>query len=304
MNEYLESFIRYISEEKGLAENTLLSYRRDLSQFFGFLSESGTAHPERTNRSQVQSYLLQLKKNGRAPATLHRSLVSIRSFYHYLMRQRVVDRDPTEGLEAPRLEKRTPKILSVDEIGRLLDAPAAQTPYGLRDKAMLELLYATGIRVTELITLDAGNVYLNLGFIRCIGKAGKERMIPINREASKWLERYLTEVRESLLRPFVGEQSLFVNHIGTRLTRQGFWKIIKKYAADSGIDTDITPHTLRHSFAAHLIENGADLKAVQEMLGHAVLTTTQMYAPLIKTRMKDVYNRTHPRAHLPTNERG
>jgi integrase/recombinase XerD len=189
-------------------------------------------------------------------------------------------------------------VLSVQEVECLLEAPETITPYGMRDKAMLELLYATGIRVSELVSLNAGHVNLGMGFVRCIGKGSKERIIPLGRIAAKWLHDYIQIMRHQLLRESKLDDALFINHLGTRLTRQGFWKIIKKYGREARIMKEITPHTLRHSFATHLLDNGADLRAVQEMLGHADISTTQIYTHVNKIRMKEVYNRSHPRAKL------
>lgn len=300
MNPHLIRFLGLLAEERGLAYNTLQSYRRDLVQYLAYLDERRTALEE-SSRVHVQGYLIHLRRLGRASATVSRSLVSIRSFYQFLVRERVVERDPTVELEAPKPERKMPAILTVEEAGRLLDAPGTDSAFGLRDKAMLELLYATGMRVTELVSLDVEHVYLDMGFIRCRGKADKERLIPLNPEAVHWLSRYIREVLPDFAREGKSgrkEAALFPNHLGGRLSRQGFWKIIKKHAQDSGIEAEITPHTLRHSFAVHLLDNGADLKAVQEMLGHADLSSTIMYARSEESRMKDVYNRTHPRAAM------
>jgi integrase/recombinase XerD len=302
MNPHLIRFLDLLNEERGLAFNTLQSYRRDLIQYLDYLQERRTALEE-SSRTHVQGYLLHLRRMERASATISRNMVSIRSFYQFLVEQKIVERDPTTDLEAPKPERRMPSVLTVDEVGRLLDAPRTDTHYGLRDKAMLELLYATGIRVTELVSLDREHVYLDMGFIRCRGKAEKERLIPINPEAAHWLARYMKEVLPGWERDRK-EEALFPNHLGGRLTRQGFWKIIKKHALDSGIEAEITPHTLRHSFAVHLLDNGADIKALQEMLGHADLSSTIMYARSNQPRMKDVYNRTHPRAAITRTVEG
>ncbi|WP_438448848.1 site-specific tyrosine recombinase XerD [Gorillibacterium sp. sgz5001074] len=297
MNDLLTRYLRQLSEERGLAANTLQSYRRDLTQYLKDLEGRGIP-VEESSRTHVQSYLHALRRLGRAPATIGRTIVSLRSFYQFLLEERVVERDPTLRLEAPKPERRLPQVLTVEEADKLLSAPRTDSAFGLRDKAMLELLYATGMRVTELVSLDREHVYLEMGFIRCPGKSGKERLIPLHRQAAFWLERYLKEARPEWTGP---EQVLFPNHLGSRLTRQGFWKIIKKYAADTGIETEITPHTLRHSFAVHLLENGADLKALQEMLGHADLTSTIQYARSGAARMKEVYTRSHPRANSSIN---
>jgi integrase/recombinase XerD len=298
MKQQLLIFIQYLSVEKGLAQNTLESYERDLTQYMDFVEKSRITQLKDTKKLTIQNYLLQLKKLGRASSSVTRSMVSIRSFYQFLVRERMLELDPSLNMESPRLVKRLPKVLSVQEVECLLEAPETITPYGMRDKAMLELLYATGIRVSELVSLNAGHVNLGMGFVRCIGKGSKERIIPLGRIAAKWLHDYIQIMRHQLLRESKLDDALFINHLGTRLTRQGFWKIIKKYGREARIMKEITPHTLRHSFATHLLDNGADLRAVQEMLGHADISTTQIYTHVNKIRMKEVYNRSHPRAKL------
>ncbi|KPV58217.1 recombinase XerD, partial [Paenibacillus sp. A3] len=276
MKQELNSFIRFLAEDRGLAQNTLDSYRRDLSQYIDYLESSGIFSLGDSGKLNISGYMLDLKQRGRATATLSRSMVSIRAFYQFLVKERLLDSDPSLHMETPRLEKRIPKVLSVQEVGKLLQAPLTTTPNGMRDKAMLEVLYATGIRVSELISLDVDSVNPSMGFIRCVGK-GKERIVPLGRIASEYVEAYIQTMRPKLLKPSKTEEALFVSHLGTRMTRQGFWKIIKRYAAESDIRMEITPHTLRHSFAAHLLENGADLRSVQEMLSHADISTTQIY---------------------------
>jgi integrase/recombinase XerD len=298
MKQQLLIFIQFLSVEKGLAQNTLESYERDITQYLEFIEKSGMNQLKDTKKITIQNYLLQLKKLGRASSSVTRSMVSIRSFYQFLVRERLLELDPSLNMESPRLVKRLPKVLSIQEVETLLEAPETSTPYGMRDKAMLELLYATGIRVSELVNLNVGHVNLGMGFVRCIGKGSKERIIPLGRIAAKWLHDYLQVKRHQLLKESKVDDALFINHLGTRLTRQGFWKIIKKYGREAHILKEITPHTLRHSFATHLLDNGADLRAVQEMLGHADISTTQIYTHVSKTRMKEVYNRTHPRAKL------
>jgi integrase/recombinase XerD len=298
MKSHLQTFIHYLSVERGLARNTLESYERDLTQYLGFLEESGILQLEDTTRTQILNYLAKLKHSGKAAATLSRNMASIRSLYQFLCRERVLPTDPSLNMETPKLPRKLPKVLSVKEVEVVLEAPQTSTASGTRDKAMLELLYATGIRVSELISLNEDNVNLGMGFVRCIGKGSKERIIPLGRIAIHWLQSYMQSAREKLKKPHVQENALFINHLGTRLTRQGFWKMIKRYARETNIHKEITPHTLRHSFATHLLENGADLRSVQEMLGHADISTTQIYTHVTKSRMKEVYNRTHPRAKI------
>ncbi|MEF3301884.1 site-specific tyrosine recombinase XerD [Paenibacillus sp. GYB003] len=297
MKRHLQSFIHYLTVERGLARNTLESYERDLNQFIDFIGKLGVQSFLETGKLHIAQYLHELKRLGRAPATVSRNIVSIRALFQFLVKQDIMPQDPSLHMETPKLEKRLPKVLSVEEVERLLAAGETSSPSGLRDKAMLELLYATGIRVSELISLNVGDVNVGMGYIHCTGKGSKERIIPLGRIAAACLGHYTESVRPGLLRQDKSEEALFINHLGTRLTRQGFWKIIKRCARDAGIDKEITPHTLRHSFATHLLENGADLRAVQEMLGHADISTTQVYTHVTKTRMKEIYDRTHPRAN-------
>ena len=294
----LQSFIHYLSVERGLAANTLESYERDITKYIEHLHKLQVREIGLTNKSHITGFIGVLKKAGKAPATVSRSMVSIRAFYQFLARERLIDKDPSVNMETPKLEKRLPKVMSMHEVELLLDAPRSSTPNGMRDKAMLEVLYATGIRVSELISLGVGDIHLGLGYVRCIGKGSKERIIPLGRIAAQTLDQYIRTDRPRLLKPERAEEALFVSHLGSRMTRQGFWKIIKKYGLLAGIMKEITPHTLRHSFATHLLENGADLRAVQEMLGHADISTTQIYTHVTNKRMKEVYNRTHPRAKL------
>lgn len=294
MDNSIVEFISYLNVERGLADNTRESYQRDLKHFSEFLS-STRGSIERATRTTIISYLLLLEKQGKKTATVARRLAAIKSFYGYLVREGVLDKDPTEHLESPKLDKRLPTVLSVEEVEELLRQPDPTTPGGQRDRAMLELLYATGIRVSELVSLDVSAVNVDLGFVRCMGKGSKERLVPMHATARRSIADYLNRGRPQLTRdPLVG--ALFVNHHGRRLTRQGFWKIVKGYAQQAQIDKAITPHTLRHSFATHLLENGADLRAVQELLGHADISTTQIYTHITKGRLKEVYARTHPRA--------
>ena len=295
MNSLIAEFIGYLSNERGLALNTLESYGRDLRQYSEFLEQHGAGTLSDAARATVVAYLMHLQKQGKATATIARRLAALRAFYQYLVREQHVDKDPTASLESPKLEKRLPKVLTVKEVEQLLRQPDQASAPGLRDRAMLELLYATGSRVSELISLNLGDVSLDSGYMRCAGKGAKERVVPVGSIAVKCLRDYLSQARGRLVSA-PEERALFVNHHGRRLTRQGFWKIVKKYARDAKIGKESTPHTLRHSFATHLLENGADLRSVQEMLGHADISTTQIYTHVTKGRLKDVYARAHPRA--------
>ncbi len=294
MNNLIHEFINYLSVERGLATNTLESYGRDLRQYYQYLGED-QVDLDAVSRSTIINYLMFLQKQGKATATIARRLAALKAFYQFLVREKRIKTDPTANLESPKLEKRLPRVLTVSEVERLLAQPDPSLPAGLRDRAMLELLYATGIRVSELVSLNVEDVNLETGYIRCTGKGSKERIVPLGSLAIKWVQEYLQGGRPKLVKDRE-ETALFVNHHGNRLTRQGFWKIVKKYAEDARIDKEITPHTLRHSFATHLLENGADLRSVQEMLGHADISTTQIYTHVTKGRLKEVYARTHPRA--------
>jgi len=294
MNNLIHEFINYLSVERGLAMNTLESYGRDLRQYSQFLGEDD-ADLDAVSRTTIINYLLFLQKQGKATATIARRLAALKAFYQFLVREKRIKSDPTVNLESPKLEKRLPRVLTVNEVERLLAQPDPAQPSGLRDRAMLELLYATGIRVSELVSLNTVDVNLETGYIRCTGKGSKERIVPLGTLAIQSVREYTEQGRSKLVKD-QEETALFVNHHGHRLTRQGFWKIVKKYADDAGIEKEITPHTLRHSFATHLLENGADLRSVQEMLGHADISTTQIYTHITKGRLKEVYARTHPRA--------
>lgn len=295
MNLLLDKFTDYIGSVRKLSDNTVESYCRDIKQYIEYIESKNIHSLKNTNKTTVITYLLYLQKNGRATSTISRSLASIRAFYQYLTSERIIDRDPTVDLESPKVEKKLPTILSGEEVELLLDQPDLNSAKGTRDKSMLELLYATGIRVSELVALDLDDINLELGYLKCCKNNDRERIIPVGTIALDILGRYISDVRPGLLRG-KNETALYVNYKGERLTRQGFWKIIKGYKNKAKINKDITPHTLRHSFAAHLIENGADLKSVQEMLGHSDISTTQVYAQITKNRIKEVYNKAHPRA--------
>jgi integrase/recombinase XerD len=295
MESFVNEFITYLSVERGLAKNTLESYGRDLRQYYSYLDIGKIDAVKQVSRATILTYLEQLQSKGRAVSTISRNLAAIKSFYQFLVRERYLDKDPAANLESPKLEKKLPRILTIPEVEELLKQPNSFLPTGMRDKAMLELLYATGIRVSELISLNVSDVNLEMGYIKCYGKGSKERIVPLGSIAAKCVQEYVSRGRGKLVRTY-DEAALFVNHHGNRLTRQGFWKIIKKYAHEACIMKDITPHTLRHSFATHLLENGADLRSVQEMLGHADISTTQIYTQVTKNRLKEVYEKAHPRA--------
>lgn len=297
MEDNLQDFIHFLVVEKGLAENTIISYERDLKRYLQYLKnvEKITSFND-VSRLHIMQFLALLKDENKSPKTLARHVASIRSFHQFLLRDQIVTTDATVHLETPKQEQSLPKVLTLAEVERLLESPDLTTHFGLRDKAMLEVLYATGIRVTELINLDLDNVHLTMGFVRCIGKGNKERIIPIGQAAIDAIDNYLNEGRPKFVSRKHRDNALFLNHHGRRLSRQGFWKILKKITLEASIEKPLTPHTLRHSFATHLLENGADLRVVQELLGHADISTTQIYTHVTQTRLKDVYRKHHPRA--------
>jgi integrase/recombinase XerD len=290
MEEQINGFINYLHNVKKMSQNTEMSYRRDLNKLVAFL---GGKELSQVEAQDLEGYISQMSDSGFKPATISRNVASIKAFYHYLVKEGVVSEDASASLKSPHIEKKAPEILSTEDVVRLLDQPVGDSPKEVRDKAMLELLYATGIRVSELISLLDSDVNMNMGYIVC-RDAHKERVIPFGGEARMALSRYMGESRNAMVED-AGCHTLFVNCSGGPMSRQGFWKLIKYYAKKAGIQADITPHTLRHSFAAHLVENGADLRAVQEMLGHSDISTTQIYANMTHSRIRDVYNRAHPR---------
>ncbi|MFE6076136.1 tyrosine recombinase [Paenibacillus sp. NPDC057886] len=295
MKQTIHAYALYLEEDKGMSSSTLESYLRDVDKFIEFADkEYGIREAEQVRRTHVILFIGQLKQAGRANATIARSVVSLRSYFHFLMRRGEILQDPTFDVEAPKADKTPPQVLTIQEIELLLASPDTRSPQGVRDRAMLELLYATGIRVSELIALDVRDVQPGMRFIRC-GGAGKERILPIGAPAAQWASVYVNEYRNLLIKNETDEQALFVNVSGRRLTRQGFWKLLKKAAMDAGISGEITPHTLRHSFAAHLIASGADTRAVQDMLGH-VEQPGQQYGHHGRKTMKEIYESHHPRA--------
>lgn len=294
MNTYVKEYTSFMTDIRHKSLNTVESYKRDVTQYISYLDGTGVTDISSTTKTTVLSYLLYLQKEGRESSTVSRTLASLRSYYLFMMQNGVVKSNPTSNLEAPHVEKKIPKILSGEEVELLLEQPKNCDNKGIRDKAMLELLYATGIRVSELINLDVSDVNVPMSFVRCKG-GKKERIIPMGHQAKDALENYINNVRKYMVKD-ENETALFVNCSGARLSRQGFWKLIKYYQHIAGIETDITPHTLRHSFAAHLLENGADLHSIQEMMGHADISSTQVYSRMMNSKIKDVYAKAHPRA--------
>ena len=294
MADHIADYCRYLTEEKHAQKNTLNSYARDLNQFQTWLMANGITDLKKVKKETVNEYLQYMSGKGKSPATVTRSTASIRSFYNYMLREGRVKTNPAKAVTSQKVERKYPEILTNREVELFLEQPKCVDEKGFRDHAMLELLYATGIRVSELIGLNVEDVNLTVGFIRCTTH-GKERIIPLYTAAVKALREYMEKIRPRIIAD-ENQQALFVNMSGERMSRQGFWKIIKYYQEKAEINKDITPHTLRHSFAVHLLENGADLRSIQEMLGHADISSTQIYTHVIQKQLKDVYNKAHPRA--------
>ena len=293
MSELLAVYEAYLKTEKQASANTVSSYLRDVTQFVQVMEEREVALAEVLTQD-VEEYAHFLNRKGKSPATVTRSVASIKSFYNCLLAKGLVERNPAKGVAPTKVERKLPQVLTGKEVELFLEQPQCTDLKGYRDRAMLELLYATGIRVSELIALDVDDLNLPGGVLKCYSK-GKERIIPLYPAAIRALAEYVRDVRPQLVES-LDETALFVNMNGERMSRQGFWKLIKYYQEKAGIQKDITPHTLRHSFAAHLLENGADLRSIQEMLGHADISSTQIYSRLLNQKIKDVYRKAHPRA--------
>ena len=297
LKDAIEDYIHFIKVERQLSENTLLSYKRDLVAYARHLnSEQNIPTFNDVTRENILLYLDSIRAVGKSSKTISRQISSIRSFHQFLLREKVTEQDPTVHLEMPKKEQSLPKVLSVEEIDALITAPSIDKPQGVRDIAILEMMYGSGMRISELIALNLEDIHLTMGFVRVFGKGGKERIIPLGRGALSACQNYLNEARPQLLGNAPKNDAFFITQRGKRFTRQGCWKIIKEHAQTAGIEKEITPHVLRHSFATHLIENGADLRAVQELLGHADISTTQIYTHVSKTRLSEVYKQFHPRA--------
>ena len=300
MQEQIQQFLDYLEAEKGYSINTLAAYQNDLSQFLIFLQQLPLEQRPQTwddvTRDHIVSYILEMKEREYASSTIARKVAAVKSFFKFLESTGQIAVNPAKDMETPRAEKHLPATISAQEVDRLLEAPSGDGPAALRDRAMLELLYATGLRVSELVALNVSDVNLDDGTVRCLGKGKKERILPLYERARRALAQYVHEGRPKLLGEHNDEQALFLNRRGTRLTRQGLWLIIKRYVEQVGIKENVTPHTLRHSFATHMLRGGADLRAVQQMLGHANISTTQIYTQVTPDRMREVYDETHPRA--------
>lgn len=293
MEHEFQDFMQYLKEIKRTSENTVASYGRDLKKLERYLSAQGVAQVNQVTATGLNSYVLYLEREGLKPSTISRNIAATKAFFQYLWKQGILERDMSEELHAPKIEKKLPEILSLEEVEQLLEQTKGSSPKELRDCAMLELLYATGIRVSELVSLKIEDINLKMEYIRCCD-AHKERIIPFGRLAGEAVTAYLSKGRAELVKDEANPW-LFTNCSGQPMSRQGFWKLVKGYGRKAGIRHEITPHTLRHSFAAHLVHNGADLHAVQEMMGHSDISTTQIYARISQKRVREVYTAAHPR---------
>jgi len=294
MKELLEEFLNYLSVERGLSKNTIASYGADLVHFIRRLESLGVKDIDKVKRQDITNHLLYLKDRGISSNSISRALVAVKMFYKFLVQERLAKDDVAGILESPKLIRHLPAVLNISEVDKLIAVPDVRDWMGIRDKAALELLYASGMRVSEIVELTKEGLNLDVGFIKCKGKGDKERVVPIGRSAKEAVTRYIEKVRPKLLKKGA-DPHLFLSRLGKKISRQSFWKMIKRCAKRARIKKEITPHTLRHSFATHLLERGADLRVVQEMLGHADISTTQLYTHIDKTRLKSIHKQFHPR---------
>lgn len=295
--EALAEYIIYLKIERGLSANTVISYKRDIEKYLTFLTEKKITQLDEVSRFEILDFLQTLRQSGAADNSIIRMVSSLRKFHQYLKRESIVSDDPMQLIDTPKKASTLPKAISPQAVEQLLEAPDTTTPLGVRDRTILELMYATGLRISELVNLKLSDMHLTMGFIQTMGKGEKERIIPLGEIASQWLDHYLDGARVYLQdQSAETSEYVFLNSRGKGLSRQGIWKKVKQLALEAGIDQNVTPHTLRHSFATHLLENGADLRMVQELLGHADISTTQIYTHITKTRLKQVYSDYHPRA--------
>lgn len=295
--EALAEYIIYLKIERGLSANTVTSYKRDIEKYLTFLTEKKITQLDEVSRFEILDFLQTLRQSGAADNSIIRMVSSLRKFHQYLKRESIVSDDPMQLIDTPKKASTLPKAISPQAVEQLLEAPDTTTPLGVRDRTILELMYATGLRISELVNLKLSDMHLTMGFIQTMGKGEKERIIPLGEIASQWLDHYLDSARVYLQdQSAETSEYVFLNSRGKGLSRQGVWKKVKQLALEAGIDQNVTPHTLRHSFATHLLENGADLRMVQELLGHADISTTQIYTHITKTRLKQVYSDYHPRA--------
>lgn len=292
---YKDDYMTYLKEEKNMSENTRVAYSRDLADFVNFEGARGMTDLLAISSTEIIAYLHHLKSLGKSSATVIRKLASLRSFFRYLIHAGMTESDPTDNIKSPKIERRSVEYLQMDEIEKLMAMPD-DSVLGLRDRAILEVLYATGIRVSELISCNIEDVNMRMGFITCASEQSHARIVPLGRPARAALETYVYEARDQLLRGKEGEPAVFLNFYGNRMTRQGLWKVLKEYGEKAGLSHKLTPHIIRNSFAVHMLQNGADLKSLQELMGHDDISATQMYLSATKNRIKDVYDKSHPRA--------
>lgn len=296
MDKYIIAFIDFIQYDKGLSANTQAAYRRDLDKFAEYLRKNYQVDRwEDVNKRQIVKFLAWEMDQKAANSSVARSFSSIKGLFKFLVMEEYIGLNPTTDLETPKIKRKLPQVLTIEEVDKLMEQPNVLLTLGLRDRAMLELMYGTGIRVSELLAMQLEDINIMAGFLRCLGKGRKERIIPVNQTSILWVERYLARSRNILLKGNI-DRTLFLNAHGKKMSRQGFFKILALYGDKADIAKDLTPHTLRHSFATHLLENGADLRAVQEMLGHSDISTTQIYTHLTKSRLREVYHQCHPRS--------
>ena len=295
MKEHLRSYLHFLELEKNASSNTIASYKIDLERYFEFLEDAGITAPNRIKEKHVSKFLSVLREIGLAPKSVARNLSSIKMFHKFLVGDRIAKTNPVENIDTPKLSRTLPDVLNQDEIEAILNQPNPTEPLGIRDKTILETMYATGMRVTELIKFKQSDIYKDEGFVKIFGKGSKERLVPIGTSALRWIEKYRHEVRNKLAEKGRGQEVLFLNARGKPMSRMAVWNIVRAYTLKSGIKKEVHPHTFRHSFATHLLEGGADLRAVQEMLGHSDISTTQIYTHIDREYLKEVHKTFHPR---------
>ena len=291
---YTKDFIEYLQKERKMSPNTLEAYSRDVREFIAFEGSRSMTDITETSGTEIVAFLHELKISGKSAATVNRKLASLRAFFNYLIEAGLMKDNPTTAIRSPRIDRKNLEYLTIEEVDRLLSVPDDSIK-GIRDRAILELLYATGIRVSELIDADVSDINLRMGFITCAGEKSKPRIVPLGRPARAALENYIYDGRSALIKGNKDETALFVNYYGKRITRQGLWKLLKEYGVKAGLDHKLTPNIIRNSFAVHMLQNGADLKSLQELMGHEDISATQVYLSMTKNRIKDVYDKSHPR---------
>jgi len=295
MDETLRQYTEYLEKEKKMAVNSRMAYEGDVEELHAFLRERGNDQPLTASNTDLVAWMLKLKNDGRSGSTLNRKLAAVRGYYSFFIKQGMISVDPTENIKSPKEKRKESEYLTVEEVEHLLEQPD-DSKKGIRDQALLELLYAAGLRVTEAANANVTDLNLRIGFITCSGEHGKARIVPLGRPSREAIEKYVYDIRPQILGEKDDDGALFLNTNGSRLTRQGVWKILKEYAKKAGLENRLSPQTLRNSFAVHMVQNGADLKSIQELMGHEDLAATQIYLTVTKNRIKEVYDRTHPRA--------